>query len=201
MYQATSGHIKISKFFTSLEHIQVSVSWVYSCITVLETAVNSKHISVYIYTSHNKLRASRKFHCMFSKYHTAGTAKQRKLQTHGQGIADCTRISLLFLFFIFLAQGLFGYQWKVCHHFVFFKSLNCYIFRTIFAYYARHLPESWMVHVKLHFYVKTFHIWSGLGGMNFVWPKERSMQSEFPWLVDHCTHAAWCPCHVPWTRQ
>ena len=20
-------------------------------------------------------------------------------------------------------------------------------------------------------------------------------------LVDCCTHAAWCPCHVPWTRQ
>ena len=49
MYWVTSGHIKISKFFTSLEHMQVTVSYVYSCVTVLETAVNSKHISVYIY--------------------------------------------------------------------------------------------------------------------------------------------------------
>ena len=39
-----------------------------------------------------------------------------------------------------------------------------------------------MVHAKLDFYVNIFHIWSGLCGMNFVWPKEHSMQSEFPWL-------------------
>ena len=52
------------------------------------------------------------------------------------------------------------------------------MFRTIFAYYVGHLPENWMVHMKLH-YVNNFHVWSGLGGMNFVWPKERSMQSEF----------------------
>ena len=56
--------------------------------------------SIYIYTyththtSHNKLRASRKFYSTFSKYHRAMTAKQRKLQTHGHGVADCTCISL-----------------------------------------------------------------------------------------------------------
>ena len=62
----------------------------------------------------------------------------------------------------------------------FFKIPKLLNFITIFAYYAVHLPEDWMVHVKLHFYVNTFHIWSGLGGMNFVWPEECSMQSEFP---------------------
>ena len=42
--------------------------------------------------------------------------------------------------------------------------------------------KNWMVHAKLDFYVNIFDIWSGLGGMNFVQPKEHSMQSEFPWL-------------------
>ena len=38
--------------------------------------------------------------------------------------------------------------------------------------------------------------------MNFVWLKECSMQSEFPLtLVDCFTHAAWCLCHVSWTRH
>ena len=67
-----------------------------------------------------------------------------------------------------------------CHFFFFFLIPKLLNFITIFAYYAVHLPEDWMVHVKLHFYVNTFHIWSGLGGMNFVWPEECSMQSEFP---------------------
>ena len=44
------------------------------------------------------------------------------------------------------------------------------------------MPKNWMVHAKLDFYVNIFHIWSGLCGMNFVWPKEHSMLSEFPWL-------------------
>ena len=118
-------------------------------------------------------------HCTFSKSPRAVTAKQKKLQTHGQGIADCTCISLkkknLF------AHSLFGHWWKMCHKY-FFISLNCYRFRTIFAYYAGHLPENWMVHVKLHFYDNICHVWSRLGCMNSVWPKERSMQSEFPWL-------------------
>ena len=39
-----------------------------------------------------------------------------------------------------------------------------------------------MVHTKLHFYVNSFHVWSRLGGINSIWPKECSMQSEFPWL-------------------
>ena len=39
-----------------------------------------------------------------------------------------------------------------------------------------------MVHTKLHFYVNIFQVWSRLGGINFIWPKEHSMLSEFPWL-------------------
>ena len=48
-----------------------------------------------------------------------------------------------------------------------------------------------MVHIILHFYLNTFHIWTGWGGINFVWPKEHSMQSEFPWLQ---LNAAPMPC-------
>ena len=65
------------------------------------------------------------------------------------------------------------------------KEKNPWIVKFLelfFAYYAGQLPENWMVHVKLHLYVNTFHVWFGLGGLNFVWPKERSLQSEFPWL-------------------
>ena len=76
------------------------------------------------------------------------------------------------------SHRLIGHQWKVSQLFFLIPKLLNFI--TIFAYYAGHLPENWMVHVKLHFYVNTFHIWSGLGGMNFVWPEECSMQSEFP---------------------
>ena len=118
------------------------------------------------------------------------TAKQRKLQALQTALASLFKKNLL-------AHCLFGHWWKICQKY-FFKSLNCYIFRTIFAYYAGHLHENWMVHVKLHFDVNTFHVWSGWGGMNFVWPKEHSMQSEFPQLrqtatpMQHGVHAM-CP--------
>ena len=62
--------------------------------------------------------------------------------------------------------------------------------QTIFVYYAGHLSENWMVHTKLHFYVNIFHVWSGLGGMKFVWPKECSMQSnslDSSWLLHPCS--------------
>ena len=65
---------------------------------------------------------------------------------------------------------------------IFYKNPKIVAFLELFAYYAGHLPENWLVLVKLHFYVNTFHVRSGLGGMNFVWPKECGMQSEFPWL-------------------
>ena len=105
------------------------------------------------------------------------TTKQRKLQTWPR----CCRLHLHQP----LKKKKNLFVWSLVESvlpFYLFLSLNCYIFRTTFAYYAGHLPENWMVHAKLHFYVKTFHDWSGLGGMNLIWPKEHSMQSEFPWL-------------------
>ena len=124
------------------------------------------------------------------------TAKQKKLQTNGQGIADCTCISLQNYYFLLTVCLVTG--GKCVTNKERKKSLNCKIFRTVFAYYAGQLPENWMVHVKLRLYVNTFHVWFGLGGMNFVWPKERSMQSEFPWLrlsaaPAQCGVHAMCP--------
>ena len=58
-----------------------------------QQAIASTSQSLYIYM-YLLVIASRKFHCTFSKYHRAVTAKQRKLHTHGQDIADCTCISL-----------------------------------------------------------------------------------------------------------
>ena len=62
--------------------------------------------------------ASRKFHCTFSKYHRAVTAKQRKLQSHGQ-LRHCRLHLHQPLKKIFFCPQLFGHQWKVCHNYYF----------------------------------------------------------------------------------